>query len=180
MDEFAHLKIESSAAGSVQIGSAGGHVTVLQIGQLLASLAESTLQANFFTSTGIRCGPGARAELEALMVKDFDSHALYLAWQRRLLQWHNIEKRLEVEVGWQVALTAFALACFFAVLIGAIWVIRTERLWGDSSGTQLLILLGFLSAICSLALWAVRALVEPVRTAKRVGKVLAERKPTKV
>ena len=163
------IKQENSGEGAIQIlGS--DNVTVLQIGQLLSQLAESTLQANFFAATGIRCGPHARHALEALMRNGFDGYALGLAWNRRLLRWDSAQAKLLVHIGIEVPF-AFGMLGVLAVAFGGLGIAMMHVGYGQKtllpfSGAALVLV------VTLLIIWIRRSVEPPVRTAIAVRKGL--------
>ena len=164
-------KQENSGEGAIQI--TGDNVTVVQIGQLLTSLAESTLQANFYATTGMRCGREVRMQMENLMeVHGFTSRELAHAWQTHAIVAEGRDRRLRVAsrvldltMGWSGAALASLL-----VVAGMVDVLGVLKPSGHAypvaaaSGW----VFGYMAAIGFLSY----TFIWPQHTAKRVRQAL--------
>lgn len=165
----------NSGKGALQI--LGDNNTVMQIGKLLSSLAESTLQANFYTATGIRCGKPTRQTFEMLMEKHgFHSHELKRAWVTHALVDNPTTGELRMSSARWLELTfgyfgmAFS-AVFFTLMEVSILSIDLTKRGPYTDLVAYSLILGFLGAVT----YFVRSHLHPQKVAKRVDRAL--RKP---
>lgn len=165
-------KQENSGEGAILIK--GDNVTVLQIGQLLTSLAESTIQDNFYTATGISCGRHVRQQMELLMEEHgFTSRELARAWRTHAIAAEGrsgklivVSRTLDLTVGWTGA--AITSLFFMLGMSQAMGVFKPTGLEYPGAAVSIWIF-GYMAAItflCYFFIW-------PQYTAKRVALALA-------
>lgn len=156
----------------------GDNNTVMQIGKLLNSLTESTLQANFYAATGIRCGPKVRATMEYLMEKhDFNGYELGRAWNT-----HSLVKEgnagnlkgsaifLSLVMGWLGVIGTTA----YGVMFGAALLFSIETMAGLKLAVLAgLLLIGYLGGLHLF----IHTFLKPTYIARRVIKVLQSSPP---
>lgn len=164
-------KQENSGEGAIQIK--GDHVTVMQIGKLLTSLTESTLQANFYAATGIRCGKKVRIQLEFLMEEHgFNYYELARAWNthsivddRKTGRLRVTSRAFDLTMGWGgVAISTVMLMAF---LIGIMGGDLTHR-----SPYTNVIAIGLISGFLGVVFVFAYTFLHPQKVAKRVANAL--------
>ncbi|MGQ0711625.1 MAG: hypothetical protein ACT4NV_17975 [Rhodoferax sp.] len=161
----------STGDGAIQIR--GDRATVIQIGKLLNSLNESTLQANFFAATGIRCGKNVRLQLEMLMEEHgFHYHELARAWvthaivdDRKTGQLRVSSREVDLVFGWLGFL--FFFGAFTLLLVVFLWADHKSRSMYNTSMAVL-----FMSCSLAAMVYFVRSHLHPQQVAKRVERAL--------
>lgn len=160
-------KQKNSGDGAIQIN--GDNVTVVQIGPLLTSLAESQLQANFFVATGMRCSKEVRLQMEHLMEEHgFTSRELARAWNAHVIAEQRKTKKLiftsrkfDLTIGWfGIGLTTLTFISLMVQLIARYG--SGNRLYASIAAAGLL---ASYAAILALFFWS---FIWPQHTAKRV------------
>lgn len=164
----------SMGDGAIHITS--DSATVIQIGKLLNSLTESTLQANFYAATGIRCSKPTRQTLEMLMAEHgFNYYELARAWVT-----HSIvdnpktgELRMSSARWLELAFGYFGMAIsavmFTFFMVSLLSIDLTQR--GPYTNLLAIFLtFGFLGAVA----YFVRSHLHPQKVAKRVDRALSK------
>lgn len=161
-------QVNQSSLGDFALNLSGDRNIVLQIGQLLSSLTESTKQANFYLATGIRCGPKARDAIEDLLIKGFDSYSVSRAWDRHMVRWNNKDDRLVVNIGWSdyFVFTALLLVFGFAA---EFFVLLAQMYWNDPKNlTKIFTLAGVSVFFAAIGIWVNMYVWQPYVTARQV------------
>lgn len=161
-------QVNQSSHSDFALNLSGDRNIVLQIGQLLTSLTESTKQANFYLATGIRCGPKARDAIEDLLIKGFDSYSVSRAWDRHMVRWNSKDDRLIVNIGWTdyVVFTAVLLIFGFGL---EFFVLLSQMFWRDPNNPlRLFTLAGVTVVFGALGVWVNMYIWQPYLTARQL------------
>lgn len=172
IDHSEQVSQTSAGDGAVNVNNVDT-VTVVQLNRLLTSLAESTLQSNFYAETGMRCTRHVRQQMEMLMEKHgFHYHELARAWNTHTIFWDAKRAQLstaargfDLMVGWGGLVFS---AVMFTILMVDLFTNALAKRGTYNNVAAIVVIFGFLGAVA----YFIRSHLHPQQVAKRVERAL--------